>query len=99
MIVKKGWIIVGLILLLLLSYSYFFGTHGVTTLKKMQARADSLTVMRDSLANEYERMMKRIVKLEEGDPDMIEEEARNLNLAAPGEEMIIINIDSTTLKK
>ena len=61
----------------------------------MQSRADSLSAMRDSLAVEYQRMIRRIEELEKGNPEMIEDEARNLNLVYPGEEMIIINIDST----
>lgn len=84
-----------LVLILVLGYFYFFGTHGIATLRVMQARADSLSTMRDSLAVEYQRMIRRIEELEKGNPAMIEDEARNLNLVYPGEEMIIINIDST----
>ena len=84
-----------LVLVLVLSYFYLFGTHGIATLRVMQSRADSLSAMRDSLAVEYQRMIRRIEELEKGNPEMIEDEARNLNLVYPGEEMIIINIDST----
>ena len=84
-----------LVLVLVLSYFYLFGTHGIATLRVMQSRADSLSTMRDSLAVEYQRMIRRIEELEKGNPEMIEDEARNLNLVYPGEEMIIINIDST----
>jgi len=95
--VKKIWIIAALVLVLVLSYFYFFGTHGIATLRQMQARADSLASMHDSMAKEYQDMIQRIEELEKGNPEMIEDEARNLNLVHPGEEMIIINIDSTYL--
>ena len=96
---RKVWIIAALVLVLVLSYFYFFGTHGVATLHRMQARADSLSTMRDSLAIEYQTMIQRIEELEKGNPEMIEDEARNLNLVHPGEEMIIINIDSTLVNE
>ncbi len=85
--------------MLVLSYFYFFGTHGIATLHRMQARSDSLATTCDSLAAEYQRMIQRIEELERGNPEMIEDEARNLNLVHPGEEMIIINIDSTYINE
>ena len=87
-------LIVGLIIA---SGFYLFGQHGYTTLVELQKREDSLMVVRDSLLAEYEIANEKVEYLKKGDPEAILEEARRLNLTFPDEEMIIINIDSSSV--
>lgn len=76
---------------------YLFGHHGYTTLVDLQKREDSLVVVRDSLLLEYKTASERVGYLKEGDPAAILDEARRLNLSFPEEEMIIINVDSSSV--
>jgi cell division protein FtsB len=92
---KKRRLIVFLLVVVILSYMYFFGKHGYFALKKMQRREDSLQVVQDSLMRELDSLQKSILWLKSNEPDIIEKEARRLGMAKTGEELIIVQVDSS----
>lgn len=92
---KKGKPLLYAAAAVILALMYFFGDHGYVALRKMQRQADSLAVQADSLSRELEKTKDEIKMLERGEDLIIESEARELGLTKEGEEVIIIQIDST----
>ena len=84
-----------LTVIIFMGYMYFFGESGYFALQKMHNHLDSLIVVRDSLNIQLEDMERRIELLEKEDPQAIEEAARSREMAIPGEELIIIQFDTT----
>jgi cell division protein FtsB len=74
---------------------YFFGSHGFFALRKLDHRIDSLQVVADSLIQEREETEARIKQVQVQNPEIIDEEARRLGMAKAGEELIIVQIDSS----
>ena len=97
--IKKGRLLVTVIILIILIYSYFLSKHGYFALKRMEQKADSLMMLQDSLAKKLEEINKKTELLEKHDPETIEKEARDLGLAKEGEELLIIKVDSSTVEK
>ena len=95
--ISKGRLIITIIVVIILGYSYFFSKHGYFALKRMEHKADSLMMLLDSLAKKLEEINKKIELLEKGDPEIIEKEARDLGMAKEGEELMIIQVDSSAL--
>ena len=95
--IKWGRLLLLLTIVLLLACLYFFSKHGYFALRRMQEKADSLAVMKDSLEIKLEELNLRIELLLQNDPETIEAEARRLGLAKPGEEVIIIQVDSSNV--
>ncbi len=85
-----------LAVMILMGYTYFLGDSGYFALKEMHDHLDSLIVVRDSLDAQLDDMKRRIELLEKGDHLAIEEAARDREMAKPGEELIIIQFDTTT---
>ena len=65
----------------------------------MEQKADSLMMLQDSLAKKLEEINKKTELLEKHDPETIEKEARDLGMAKEGEELLIIQVDSSTVEK
>ena len=86
--------VAGLILYIMILY--LFGGSGYFALRKMERHLDSLSVVRDSLNVQLEELQKRVELLKAGDLFAVEEAARSLEMARPGEEVIIIQIDTSS---
>ena len=56
-------------------------------------------LLQDSLAKKLEEINKKTELLEKHDPETIEKEARDLGMAKEGEELLIIQVDSSTVEK
>jgi len=95
---KKGKVLLAVIAAVAFALYYLFGERGLTSLHGLKQQEDSLATMRDSLQVEYENLQKRLKHLQLQNPETIEEEARNLNMAKPEEELIILQIDSSAYK-
>ena len=88
-----------ILIVIILGYFYFFSKHGYFALKRMEQKADSLMMLQDSLKQKLEDITRKIELLEKGDPETIEKEARDLGMAKEGEELMIIQIDSSALRE
>ena len=84
-----------LMVIIFMGYTYFFGESGYFALNNMHSHLDSLIVVRDSLNIQLEEMKRRIELLEKGDLQAVEEVARSREMAKPGEQLIIIQFDTT----
>ncbi len=81
------------------AYYFFLGGNGYLKLRRMNNEIERLRAEHDSLQLEIDSVKSAIKALRKGDKETIEFYAREWQLVKPGEDIILIEIDSSGYNK